>query len=344
MLAAGKLRERIEEAWESVKAGLIRGVSIGFRPLEDGIEFLKGGVLRFTKIEILELSLVAIPANADASITTIKSIDAPHLQKRKPAMKAQTTLEQIQGYTAMRAAVAARMAELMNAAGAEGVTLDEAESAEYDGLQTKLESIDKHLARLAVLEQSNRAAAVPAAGGSTREAAASRSGGVEPPVSRIYLRDNLPPGIEFTRAVICKLFAFLNPGASPVAVAKARYPDNHRVHQYLERAAVPAHTTVNTSALMDQTNLTTEFLAWLMPQTIIGKFGTGNIPDLMRVPFNIGVAGQTSEGEGYWVGEGKAKPLTNFTFDRTPLGFSKVAAISVISQELARLSRRRPKH
>ena len=46
---------------------------------------------------------------------------------------------------------------------------------------------------------------------------------------------------------------------SPLAVAKARYPDNHRVLQYLERAAVPAHTTVNTSALMDPTNLTRNF-------------------------------------------------------------------------------------
>jgi len=336
-----RLRERIDEAWDSVKAGLIRGVSIGFRPLQDGIEILKSGGLRFTKTEILELSLVAIPANADARIETIKAVDAPHLQ-RSTGMKSQTTLEQIQGFTGMRTAKAARMAELMNAAGEAGVTLDETQTAEYDALQTDVDSLDKHIGRLNTLEAINRAAAVPAAGSSAAAAAASRSAGAESPVSRIYLRDNLPPGIEFARAVLCKLVAFQNQfSISPLAVAKARYPDNHRIHQYLERAAVPAGTTTDPTwagNLTDPTNLSAEFLAWLRPQTVLGQFGQGGIPPLRRVPFNVAVAGQTSGGLGYWVGEGKAKPLTKFTFDRQTLGFSKVAAISVITEELARFS------
>ena len=331
----GTLKARVDEAWHSLKAGLIRGVSIGFRPLDGGIEHMKNGGLKFSKIEILELSLVAVPANADARIDTIKAIDAPYLTRSSAAMATPTTLEQLTQFTAMRDAKVARMAELMNAAGAEGRTLDDAQSAEYDALADQKAELTKHLARLEVLESTNRAAAVPVHGTSTSAAAASRSG--EAP-ARIYLRDNLPPGIEFTRAVICKLAAFMDPGTSSVTHARTRYPDNHRVHQYLERTAVPAHTTVNTSALMDPTNLASEFLEWFQPQTILGKFGQGGVPDLMRVPFNVGIAGQTSGGEGYWVGEGKAKPLMNFTFDRTPLGFSKVAAISAISEELVRFS------
>lgn len=338
--AAGRLRDRIEEAWDSVNAGLIRGVSIGFRAMDDGIDLMKGGGLRFTKIEILELSLVAIPANADARIETIKAIDAPHLSRRTPVMTAQqTTLEQIQGFTGMRTAKAARMTELMNAASVAGVTLDEPQSAEYDGLQADVESIDKHLARLTVLEQTNRAAAVPAAGTTQRDAAISRVGGNSDVPARIFLRDNLPPGIEFARAMICKIVAFQSHyQMTAVAVARQRYPENHRVIQYLEKAAVPAMTTVNTSALVDPSNLSQEFLAWLRPQTIIGQFGTGNIPSLKAVPFNVGIAGQASGGMGYWVGQGKAKPLTKFDFDRVTLGFSKVAAISVITEELARFS------
>jgi HK97 family phage prohead protease len=68
----GVLRERCDEAWHSVKAGVIRGLSIGFRALEDGVEKLRSGGLRFTALEILELSLVSIPANADATITAVK--------------------------------------------------------------------------------------------------------------------------------------------------------------------------------------------------------------------------------------------------------------------------------
>lgn len=73
----GTLRDRVEEAWQSVKHGLVRAVSIGFKPLEyvyledtDGI--------RFTKWEWYELSLVTIPANADATITAIKQYDAAY--------------------------------------------------------------------------------------------------------------------------------------------------------------------------------------------------------------------------------------------------------------------------
>lgn len=69
---AGVLRERCDEAWHSIRAGVIRGLSIGFRALEDGVEKLRSGGLRFTALEILELSLVAIPANADCTVTAVK--------------------------------------------------------------------------------------------------------------------------------------------------------------------------------------------------------------------------------------------------------------------------------
>lgn len=71
---AGNLRDRIEEAWQSIKAGLVRAVSIGFRPLE--YAFMDTGGIRYNEIEVYELSAVTIPANSDALITSVKSIDA----------------------------------------------------------------------------------------------------------------------------------------------------------------------------------------------------------------------------------------------------------------------------
>lgn len=68
----GTLRNRLEDAWQSVKAGLVRAVSIGFRSLEHS--YIEGGGVRFASWEWLELSLVTIPANADATITSIKGI------------------------------------------------------------------------------------------------------------------------------------------------------------------------------------------------------------------------------------------------------------------------------
>lgn len=73
---AGTVRERVNEAWHSVKYRLLGAVSIGFRALEDGVELLKSGGLRFTKWEMLELSLVSVPANPDALIQSFKSADS----------------------------------------------------------------------------------------------------------------------------------------------------------------------------------------------------------------------------------------------------------------------------
>lgn len=72
---AGVLKERVDEAWQSVKAKLVTAVSIGFRVLDGEYEIMKTGGLRFMKTEVMELSLVTIPANASATITSIKSID-----------------------------------------------------------------------------------------------------------------------------------------------------------------------------------------------------------------------------------------------------------------------------
>lgn len=70
----GTLKDRLDEAWQSIKAGLVRAVSIGFRPIE--YSFMDNGGIRFSETEVYELSAVTIPANADALITTIKSLDA----------------------------------------------------------------------------------------------------------------------------------------------------------------------------------------------------------------------------------------------------------------------------
>lgn len=76
----GALKDRVDEAWQSVKAGLVTAVSIGFRSVDGAVERMKDGGLKFLKTEVMELSLVTIPANASAVITAIKSIDHQQMQ------------------------------------------------------------------------------------------------------------------------------------------------------------------------------------------------------------------------------------------------------------------------
>lgn len=78
---AGTIRDRVDEAWHSIKYRLIGAVSIGFRPLENGVELLKSGGLKFTSWEWLELSLVAIPAQPEAVINGFKSFDAQQVRE-----------------------------------------------------------------------------------------------------------------------------------------------------------------------------------------------------------------------------------------------------------------------
>lgn len=355
----GTLKTRTDEAWQLVKLGLMRGVSCGYRPdnpISKSIEFLKGGLVRILKSEFFELSLCAVPADIGASITAIRSFDPaaaapgplPWAQSPEPsgdtdpprarrAPKAQrtmkTTTEQIAGFEATRAASSARMSEIMNTASEAGVTLDDAQTEEYDGLDEEVRKIDAHLVRLRALEATVRQAAAPVSGTDPTAAAASRAGRV------ISVRDNLPPGHEFVRYAMCLASARGNI-TQALEIAKSRYPDMTRIHSVL-RSAVAAGTTTDPTwagALVDYQNFAGDFVEYLRPQTIIGKFGTNGIPSLRRVPFNVQIMSQTSGGSGYWVGQGKPKPLTKFDFAPVRLGFAKVANIAVLTEETVRFS------
>lgn len=73
---AGLLKDRVDMAWGEIKHGLVRGVSIGFRSIKHA--YLEGGGIDFQEIEIYELSSVSVPAQAQATIQSIKALDWAH--------------------------------------------------------------------------------------------------------------------------------------------------------------------------------------------------------------------------------------------------------------------------
>ena len=351
------LKDRIDTAWAEIRAGLVRGVSIGFRSLEHS--FMDDGGIRFLETEVLELSLVTIPANQDATIQTIKSLDAKLLAALGHGQPSVTTRpgaagnpkpivrlgakampkpisEQITDFTNVRGEKAARMLAIMEGAGEKGETLDEAQQQEYDGLETELKSIDEHLGRLRTAEKLAVASARPVNGNSPDDGTASRGNG-GPIVTS--MRRQLPPGIEFTRYAMCLLQAKGSPEGA-LRIAEARYPDEQRVQNVL-KAAVAAGTTTDPTwagALTQYVDFAGDFIDYLRPMTIIGKFGTNGIPPLRAIPFNVRVKRQTSGGEAYWVGEGQPKPLTSFDFDTVTLRWAKIANIAVLTDEQVRFS------
>jgi HK97 family phage prohead protease len=84
----GKLKDRLDEAWQSIKLGLVRGLSIGFAPLESSYIEKTGGI-HFLKYLLLEISAVTVAANAEASIAVIRSCDSRmiRLSKNRPMIR-----------------------------------------------------------------------------------------------------------------------------------------------------------------------------------------------------------------------------------------------------------------
>lgn len=349
-----QLAARLEEAWQSIKTGLVRGLSIGFRPIE--YNFLDDGGIRFIEWDWYELSAVTIPANADASIQTVKSLykkqsttsdcsvsKSNHTVVHAGASATKTTIqtktkanmnikEQIKTFEAKRAAQEAAREEIMAKAAEEGRTLDGEESENYDNLTSEIKSVDAHLGRLYDMEQTQIKAAKPVdSTPTTKAASANRSPAIVKTVKE------LAPGIGFARLALS-----MHAGKGNINDAKSFaeniFHDDLRVNSIF-KSAVSAGTTTNpgwAGNLVDYQTLSNEFIEFLRPRTIIGRFGTGNIPALRRVPFNIRIKGKNESGSAAWVGEGYAKPVTQSGYNSVELKWAKIAAISVITDEIER--------
>jgi hypothetical protein len=256
-------------------------------------------------------------------------------------------MEQIASFEASRAAKASEQKSIMDEAASKGETLDADGQEKFDELQGEIEAIDGHLKRLSQVEKSVGASlATPVAGDTAANASASR-GGTD---VRVKAQPKLAPGIALARIVKCFGMAKGNVyDASRLAGIRYGEDSNafgtlkslaERGFQAIEKAEVPAGSTQTNSwaedLVGDTTSAFADFVEYLRPQTILGKFGNNGIPSLRRVPFRVPLISQTGGGAGYWVGEGKAKPLTSFDFARTTLEPLKVANICVLTDEVIR--------
>src|SRR5688572_9322698 len=220
------LAARLEEAWQSLKHQLVRGLSIGFSPKE--YSFIENGGIHFTKWEWLELSLVTIPANSDATILSIKSFDQKQLaalgrksvpvvrlitpagasaKKSKPIAKPQegsnmkTIAEQIAEFEQTRVSKSTDMEKIMAKASEDGITLDADQADQYDTLEAEVAAIDKHLERLRNMQKAQAKTARPVSEDPRGQQHAQVFNGAAP--VRAKNTQKLEPGIAFARAAKC---------------------------------------------------------------------------------------------------------------------------------------------
>ena len=238
--------------------------------------------------------------------------------------------EQIKGFEETRKTKTAAMNAIMEKAAEEGRTLDAAETESYETAKDEIKATDAHLLRLEGSgdnEQGNGAAHRGSVAHARARPGESESHGKAGEGHRIR-----PLGY-----VLGPRQGNLNTAFS---IAQKRYPHSENINLTL-KSAVEAGTTTDpdwAGPLVDYNQFAGDFVEWLRPQTIIGKFGTGNIPSLRRCRSTSTFAEQRPAVRDIGSAKTKHKPLTKFNFEDVYLGFAKVANIAVLTDELVRFS------
>ena len=352
----GDFKDRVDLAWQEIKYGVVKGVSIGFAGLD--YEMLPTGGLHFKKWRWDELSTVAIPASAEATIAQIKSAYAAEdtsaaasgntagseaataTLARAVSTKTVVKLaqakgnkmklsESLKGYQdALAAKQAERLATVKKSLD-EGRTADEAELETINTLNAEIKALEAQIDMVKGLVDADVASATPAAGAAERKSVATTAA---VPINH----NRAEKGLAMAQLVRLQ---FQSKGIPHIAVQIAESQKQSldpRVVDMTKAAVSAAATTVPSWAgnLATPGGIYGDFVEFLRPLTILGRFGNGGIPSLRTVPFGVPLLGQTSGGQGYWVGEGKAKPLTKFDTETKKLEPLKVANIAVITNEM----------
>lgn len=262
-----------------------------------------------------------------------------------------TIAEQLEALRATREAHQKKLGDIAQKSMDESRSFNTAEQEEFDDIEGQIKALDGDIDRLTRLQAVQAKSAVSAAQ-IIKDHGSANVGGRALDAVQVKNTQKLEKGIEFARYAMCQLKAKGNPELA-FRLAEKHYPESERVVNTLKaqaegadlgnimKAVVEAGTTLDAtfaSPLVDYQTFAGDFVEFQRPQSIIGQFGQGGVPGLNPIPFNVRIGGQTSGGSANWVGEGNPKPLTAFDFNAVELRWAKVAAISVLTNELIRFS------
>ena len=338
----------IDEAWSLIKSRLVRGLSIGWRPLERP-EF-KSGIAHYSAWEWFETSAVTVPMNMQTTIAVVKSLDAPHLAllgtrstretpspvasglRRDAAMN--PVSQQLTAAKADLKTKSTRLEELITKDSTEG-GLDQAEIAEREALKIAVKSLVAQVDDLSTLEAAQQAQASPLV---VPRSMAQPQAQATPQIPKVEVK-HLPKGTGFTRYAMA-VAAGKGSYSDTVAYAKRWQGETPEVVEYVKRMmtkAIEGTSVVGSPAwggeLVYADNLAAEFIEILRPRTIIGRMS-----GLRMTPFNVRIPSQTGASTVNWVGEAAEKPVTELDFGTVTLPYHKIAGIVVLTEELVRLS------
>lgn len=349
----GKLRfadagtsPRIDELRSLVQQKILKAVSVGFKPIETEPNGNRG--IRFLKQELLETSLVSVPANP-AALAVAKSMNLS-ADTMKLAFG-----EQAEG---ARASVAAKSGEQATpphhhkSNTMTNKTLSQRiEDAQADLLREK-DALTAHVAEdgadpIVTEELSGRIEAKQANVDALKRAEAAlavktavAAGGVEKHARFAAVAKKSDPKDIMIRSAVCQLLAHVE-RRSAYDVMTARYGDDETVKTMLDvvtKAATAPATTTTTgwAAELVQTSIL-DFMESLMPASIYpslrargGEFSFGR-NGIVSIPSrNTGTS-----LAGSFVGQGAPIPVRQGAFTATTLTPKKMAVITTFTREIA---------
>jgi HK97 family phage prohead protease len=328
----GPLKERLNKAWQYIKSGIVRGLSIGFNPLESSeIEGSRWG-RKFTKWEWLELSAVTIPANQEATILAVKSFatkaasglgdPSPGVSGNptKPRKVTEMTLQELRTAHAEKTA---RLRELQEATTAEKRGYTPEEGSEVETLLSEVEELDGQI-------RTKRVEALVA--GSATPVNKSNTFGRAPTV--IVKREDPADKFEgqsFVRLLLAKSLARVL-DESPISIAQKRWGQTHpRLVEHIKASVAGGGTGSGEWAAelaQSDARFNGDFITFLYSKTIFDRL------PLRSIPARVHVKGQDGAATGYWVGESKPIPASAQDYSSVELTPLKVAALAVCSNEL----------
>lgn len=352
-LASRGTSQRIDELISLVEQGILRAVSVGFRPIEsEPIEGSRG--VRYLRQELLETSLVSVPANPSA-LAVAKSLDisddtirvafgehagrsalecrgnngenAATSPKRKPPMERKTLSQRIEDAQDDLTREKDALTELNST---EPLDLEAIEE-----LHERIETKERALAALRRSESLLGAASVP----SVKRTATAPAQAARRPFG-VAGKDGKPSDLIFRLAAV-NLVSHIT-SKDPLDILGRMYGDDETTGTVIKAAVSGATTTTAGWAAELVNESMTDFLETLRPVSVYpalaaaggGRLAFGPNQGSIKIPSR---AATPSIG-GSFVGEGAPIPVRRLGLTSITLTPKKMGVLSVFSREIARYS------
>lgn len=342
------ISDRLDEIRAAVEAKVLKTVSVGFRPVPGKMESIQGGGIRYTAAELVECSLVSVPANPNAlqvakalklSDNAIRTVfgepadEGREVLRRSsgepaapPSIRKTTTMKTLSQRIEDAQSELVQLKDQLT----EHVKADDADETVTNELSNQIEQKDAALNALKRAESVLAAKSTPANGGPAAPAIIRR------PLS-VAAKEVKPADHIFRAAAV---HAVAHASGKDVDTVLERMYGGDEGTAIVTKAAVAGATTTAAGWAAELVNTAmADFLETLRPVSIYpalaaigGRLTFGPNSGAIKIPAR---AASPSIG-GSFVGEGGAIPVRRLGLTSVTLSPKKMGVISVFSREIAR--------